>query len=108
MNSERMQRKWAQLGPEAFAGIAEWRVQHPSATFREIEAAVDERLAAVRVRMLEDAALACAEVDPKKGAATTEGRAVLAARAVMHLSRAAPASGYPRVRMADGGCAGPV
>ena len=58
-----MQRSWAQLAEEAFAGMAEWRAQHPKATFREIEAAVDERLAAVRARMLEDAALASAATE---------------------------------------------
>ncbi len=57
MDGEGMRSKWAQLAEEVFTGMAEWRVQHPKATFREIEAAVDERLAAVRARMLEDAAL---------------------------------------------------
>ncbi|MDQ3929192.1 MAG: hypothetical protein M3328_08600 [Chloroflexota bacterium] len=63
MDRERLQRKWAELAEEAFTGMAEWRVQHPKATFREIEAAVDERLAAVRARMLEDAALASAATE---------------------------------------------
>ena len=60
MDSEAMRQRWAQLAEEAFSGVAEWRQQHPTATFREIEAAVDERLAAVRARMLADAALASA------------------------------------------------
>lgn len=40
------------------AGIEEWGLQHPKATLREIEAAVDERLADLRTRMLQDVALA--------------------------------------------------
>lgn len=63
MDRERMEHRWAQLAEEAFTGMAEWRVQHPTATFREIEAAVDERLAAVRARMLQDAALASAATE---------------------------------------------
>lgn len=58
MDSEAMRQRWAHLAEEAFTGVAAWRSQHPTATFREIEAAVDERLAAVRARLLEDAALA--------------------------------------------------
>ncbi len=57
MDRERLERKWSKLAEEAFTGMAEWRQQHPKATFREIEAAVDARLASVRARMLEDAAL---------------------------------------------------
>jgi hypothetical protein len=37
--------------------MKEWRLQHPKATLREIEIALDERLARLRARMLEDAAL---------------------------------------------------
>lgn len=38
-------------------GIAEWRVQHPKATLKEIEAALDERLERLRAKLLEEAAL---------------------------------------------------
>ncbi len=48
---------WRQLSEEVISGMKEWRVQHPRATFREIEAALDERLARLRARMLQDAAL---------------------------------------------------
>jgi predicted RNA-binding Zn-ribbon protein involved in translation (DUF1610 family) len=51
------------MAEEALTGMAEWRAQHPTATLREIEAAIDEHLAAVRARMLEDAALASAAAD---------------------------------------------
>jgi hypothetical protein len=36
---------WRALSEEIMAGIEEWRLHHPKATLREIEAAVDERLA---------------------------------------------------------------
>jgi transposase len=35
-------------------GMSEWRQQHPMATLREIEEAMDERLAKLRAGMLED------------------------------------------------------
>jgi hypothetical protein len=34
------------------SGMKEWRLQHPKATFRGIEAAVDEKLSGVRARLL--------------------------------------------------------
>jgi YgiT-type zinc finger domain-containing protein len=43
-----------------FVGIKEWRQQHPTATFAEIERALDERWAVARARLLEDLALASA------------------------------------------------
>lgn len=55
---------WRDLADEARAGIAEWRQQHPTATLREIEEAIDERLAGLRARMVQDAALASAAADP--------------------------------------------
>ena len=48
---------WRQLSEEVITGMKEWRVQHPQATFQEIETALDERLARLRARMLQDAAL---------------------------------------------------
>ena len=46
------------LSAEVIVGLKEWRVQHPQATLQEMEAAVDERLAQLRARMLQDLALA--------------------------------------------------
>jgi len=43
--------QWRPVREERMAGIEAWRRQHPKATLREIEAAVDERLAALRARM---------------------------------------------------------
>jgi hypothetical protein len=51
--------RWRELSEEIIMGMAEWREQHPRATLREIEAALDERLA----RMLQDTALASAATD---------------------------------------------
>ena len=43
--------------------MKEWRLQHPKATLREIEGALDTRLGKMRARMLQDAALASAAAD---------------------------------------------
>ncbi len=58
--------KWDELAEEVLSGMKEWRLQHPRATFREIEQALDERLAKMRARMLQDAALASAAADIKQ------------------------------------------
>jgi RNase P subunit RPR2 len=63
MGEDRFDAQWRTLAEEALTGMAEWRLQHPTATFREIESAVDERLARLRARMLQDAALASAARD---------------------------------------------
>ena len=57
--------KWSELAEEVMSGMKEWRLQHPRATFREIEQALDERLGKMRARMLQDAALASAAADLK-------------------------------------------
>lgn len=54
---------WEAMAEEVFTGFREWRVQHPRATFKEIETALDERLARVRARLLADAALASVAAD---------------------------------------------
>jgi hypothetical protein len=55
---------WRELAEEVFAGVKEWRQQHPQATFAEIERAVDERWATARARLVQDLALASAATDP--------------------------------------------
>ena len=57
MRIEDLDAHWHELAEDVITGMKEWRVQHPKATFREIEIALDERLACLRARMLEDAAL---------------------------------------------------
>jgi hypothetical protein len=57
---------WDELAAEVFTGVREWRVQHPRATFKEIETALDERLARVRARMLADMAMQSAARDVRE------------------------------------------
>ncbi len=45
--------------------MKEWRLQHRKATLAEIEIALDERLGRMRVRMLQDTALASVAADIK-------------------------------------------
>ena len=45
------------------AGLEDWRAVHPTATFAQIEAERDERLAGLRARLLEDLALASRAAD---------------------------------------------
>jgi predicted RNA-binding Zn-ribbon protein involved in translation (DUF1610 family) len=54
---------WDEIAEEVFTGFREWRVQHPRATFKEIETALDERWARGRARMLADAAMQSAVSD---------------------------------------------
>ena len=53
-------RSWRERSEEVITGMKEWRLPHPKATFAAIASALDERLAALRARMLQDAALASA------------------------------------------------
>jgi uncharacterized protein with PIN domain len=55
--------QWRTLSEEVLSGMKEWRLQHPRATLSEMEAALDERLAGQRARMLEDMALASEVAD---------------------------------------------
>lgn len=63
MNRAEMEKRWNGMSAEIISGMAEWRQQHPKATFREIEDEVDRRLAVLRVRMLSDAAISSAQAD---------------------------------------------
>src|SRR6266853_6727883 len=60
---EEFERRWHQEAEAVMSGMKEWRLQHPKATFREIEAAVDEKLSGMRARLLEDLALASRAAD---------------------------------------------
>src|ERR1700704_3946600 len=48
-------------------GMKEWRQQHPRATLREIEEAMDERLAKLRAGMLEDLVKMSPQADWSQG-----------------------------------------
>jgi hypothetical protein len=52
-----VEKRWRELVEEAIGGMKGWRQEHPKATFKEIETALDERLAKVRAQMLEDVAM---------------------------------------------------
>jgi hypothetical protein len=60
MTDDTFDQHWRELAEEVLTGMKEWRLTHPQATFAEIEAALDARLARLRARMLQDAALASA------------------------------------------------
>lgn len=61
--SEQRAAEWAALAEAAFSEVTAWRQQHPTATVREIETTIDERLATLRAQMLQDTALASAAAD---------------------------------------------
>jgi hypothetical protein len=63
MNPKEFDPRWNVLAAEVMVGMKDWRAAHPRATLREIEAALDERLAHMRARMLEDLALASPAAD---------------------------------------------
>lgn len=63
MNKAEMERRWNGMSAEIISGMAEWRQQHPQATFRQIEEEVDKRLAVLRARMLADTAISSAQAD---------------------------------------------
>ena len=55
--------RWPVTAADVFTGLADWRAAHPRATLQEIEQTLDERLALLRARMLEDLALASRQAD---------------------------------------------
>ncbi|MBI2755730.1 MAG: hypothetical protein HYX52_03370 [Chloroflexi bacterium] len=55
--------RWKQTAAVAREELDQWREAHPSATFVEIEAAVDQRLDALRARAVQDLALATRAAD---------------------------------------------
>ena len=63
MPERELEGRWAQVVAEVTSGFADWRAAHPRATLRELEAALDERWARARARLLEDAALASRAAD---------------------------------------------
>jgi YgiT-type zinc finger domain-containing protein len=63
MNGDEMRKRWNGMSEEIMSGMAEWRQQHPKATFREIEAEVDKRLAVLRAKMISDAAMSSAQAE---------------------------------------------
>jgi YgiT-type zinc finger domain-containing protein len=72
--------EWQARSEEAYSGMADWRAAHPRATFAEIEAAVEERLAGLRARMLERAALASAATELRERSACPQCGGAVQAR----------------------------
>ncbi|MGH2409834.1 MAG: hypothetical protein ACRDGS_05620 [Chloroflexota bacterium] len=60
MWSQGTEAHWQREVDAVMTGMKEWRLQHPRASLREIEMALDERLAKMRARMLQDLALTSA------------------------------------------------
>ena len=58
MTASDFDREWEKLAREVVSGMKEWRIQHPRATWKELEEALDQRLNRMRARLLEDMALA--------------------------------------------------
>ena len=57
MASDELGEMWVPQWTAARASILEWRRDHPRATMREIEEAVDEQMDAMRAQMLGDVAV---------------------------------------------------
>ena len=56
MKRESLPEQWQQQSEAVLSGVAEWREQHPHATWREIEQAIDDRLGRLRSQLLQDTA----------------------------------------------------
>jgi hypothetical protein len=70
MSGEPHDQNWEALSHDVLTGMREWRLQHPKATLREIEVALDEHLSRLRARMLQDVALQSVAADWKLAQAT--------------------------------------
>lgn len=55
--------RWMEVAEEALVGMRDWRAAHPRATWAEIEAAYDARLARLKGQVLRDAAQASPAAD---------------------------------------------
>jgi hypothetical protein len=53
---------------EVIEGMKSWRQSHPKATLREMEAELNQRLAQMRARLLEEIAASSKAVEWEKGA----------------------------------------
>lgn len=63
MNDPITEQTWHHMTEDIMRGMREWRIQHPTATLREMEEELDHRWVRVRARMLQDMALASAAAD---------------------------------------------
>ena len=67
MNEEKMRKSWSGQSEEIISEIAEWRQEHPKATFREMEAEVDRRLSVLRAKMLGETAVSSVQSEWAEG-----------------------------------------
>ena len=58
MNRKEFEAQWREAVEPVLAEMQEWQAAHPRATFAEIEAAVEARLAPLRAKMVADLAQA--------------------------------------------------
>jgi hypothetical protein len=58
MDAKTMSERWQERSREISTQVAQWRVEHPTATLAEIEQAVDEQVSSLRAQMIEEAAQA--------------------------------------------------
>lgn len=70
MDRDAFDHGWGPLAQEVLSSMKEWRLNHPTATFSQIEAALDERLAPLRARILQDAAMASDTTSFRQDAST--------------------------------------
>jgi YgiT-type zinc finger domain-containing protein len=63
MKRKELQAGWSGLSEAILEEVATWRAEHPKATFREIEAEIDQRLSALRAKMISDTANASAAAE---------------------------------------------
>lgn len=56
MDGKKLMKAGQENGMEMVSGLTEWRLEHPRATFEEIEKEVDRRLERYRAKLLEEAA----------------------------------------------------
>ncbi len=63
MGTKQTEQDWQAVSADIVTGLWEWRLQHPTATLAEIEVAVDARLACLRAKLLQEAALASPAAD---------------------------------------------
>jgi len=68
MKRGELQANWNGLSEEIMQGMEDWRAQHPQATIREIEEAIDQRLSELRATMISDTAMASVQAEWESGA----------------------------------------
>ena len=58
-----MEQRWRELSEEVLSGMKDWRLAHPTATFREIEDAVHARMNRMEAQILQETAQASRKTD---------------------------------------------